>query len=246
MRLLLLISFLLVGLLVQAQKGIRESCDITSPPVIDGVVTEWTNDWNLDGESKTLYTICNDLENLYIRLKFSDHLTQRKIGLYGLYLKIDVNGKKKGKLGIKYPVGKDVSELKKEKPVELPDQASLDAYKRQLLSDVEVIELLGLAKESIVSSRLGLMNGIQVFIAADAEANYIYEAKIPFKAFNIDKQKSPILGITIETGRQTVNNQPNGGAAQPPQQGGFGQRSFGGTYSVMSIPAYMWVGVKLK
>ena len=246
MRLLLFFSFILTGFVAHSQKGIRESCEITTPPVIDGVATEWTSDWNLDGESKILYTICNDAENLYIRLKITDNLTQTKIGLYGLYVKLDANGKKKGKVGLKYPVGKADSELKKQKPLDLPDAAAVDAYKRQLLSDVEVVELLGLAKENIISSRLGLMNGIEAFITADADANYIYEAKIPFKAFKIEKAKTPILGVTIETGRQTTANQPNGSTPPP---SGFGQRGGGfggGGYSVMAVPAYLWVGVKLK
>ena len=242
----LLLTFLLFSVfIVQAQKGVRESCEITTPPTIDGNASEWTIDWNLDGDSKILYNICNDAENLYVRLKFTDDLTQRKIAMYGLYIKLDPSGKKKGKVGLKYPMGKDDRELKKEKPVELPDAAAVEAYKRQMLGDVEVVELLGLAKEGIVASRLGLANGIEVFITPDENANYVYEAKIPFKAFSIDKAKTPVLGITVETGRQTTANQPAGAA--PPAQG-FGQRGFsgGGSYSVLAVPAYMWVGIKLK
>jgi hypothetical protein len=228
-----------------AQKGVRESCETTTPPTIDGNAGEWTVDWNLDGESKILYNFCNDAENLYVRLKFTDDLTQRKIAMYGLYIKFDASGKKKGKVGLKYPIGKDDRELKKEKPVELPDAAAVEAYKRQMLGDVEVVELIGLAKEGIMASRLGLANGIEVLIMPDENANYIYEAKIPFKAFRIDKSKTPVLGITIETGRQTAANQP--ASAAPPAQG-FGQRGFGGGggYSILAVPAYLWVGLKLK
>lgn len=244
-RLLFIFSVLLTFLAAHAQKGVRESCEVTTPPVIDGNVREWAAEWNLDGESKILYNFCNDAENLYVRLKFTDDLTQRKIAMYGLYIRFDASGKKKGKIGLKYPIGKDDRELKKEKPVELPDAAAVEAYKRQMLGDVEVVELIGLSKESIVASRLGLANGIEVLIVADETANYIYEAKIPFRAFAIDKTKTPILGITVETGRQTAANQP---ASAAPAAQGFGQRGFsgGGGYSVFAVPAYMWVGVKLK
>ncbi len=245
MKRLLFVVLLLNFSVTQAQKGVRESCEITTPPTIDGKPSEWNADWNLDGESKILYNFCNDAENLYVRLKFTDDLTQRKIAMYGLYIKFDASGKKKGKVGLKYPIGKDDRELKKEKPVDLPDAAAVEAYKRQMLGDVEVVELVGLAKEGIVASRLGLANGIEVLISPDENANYIYEAKIPFKAFGIDKAKTPILGITVETGRQTAANQP--ASAAPPAQG-FGQRGFagGGGYSVFAVPAYMWVGLKLK
>jgi hypothetical protein len=244
MNRLLLVFLSLNFFVAQAQKGARESCEVTTPPTIDGNVGEWTVDWSLDGESKILYNFCNDADNLYVRLKFTDDLTQRKIAMYGLYLKLDANGKKKGKVGLKYPIGKDDRELKKEKPVDLPDAVAVEAYKRQLLGDVEVVELIGLAKEGIVASRLGLANGIEVLITPDESANYIYEAKIPFKAFGIDKSKTPLLGITVETGRQTATNQP--ASATPPAQG-FGQRGFGGGgYSIMAVPTYFWVAVKLK
>ncbi|MFM8833686.1 MAG: hypothetical protein ACKOEV_08675, partial [Cytophagales bacterium] len=104
MRLLLFFSFILTGFIAHSQKGKRESCEITTQPVIDGIATEWTVDWNLDGESKILYNFCNDAENLYVRLKFTDDLTQRKIAMYGLYIKLDATGKKKGKIGLKYPI----------------------------------------------------------------------------------------------------------------------------------------------
>lgn len=246
MRKQLLVSVIAAWSVVSfAQKGVRESCEATTPPTIDGNAGEWTADWNLDGESKILYNFCNDAENLYVRLKFTDDLTQRKIAMYGLYIKFDASGKKKGKVGLKYPIGKDDRELKKEKPVELPDAAAVEAYKRQMLGDVEVVELIGLAKEGIMASRLGLANGIEVLITPDENANYIYEAKIPFKAFSIDKSKTPVLGITIETGRQTAANQP--ASAAPPAQG-FGQRGFagGGGYSILAMPAYLWVGLKLR
>jgi hypothetical protein len=231
MRKQLLVSVIAAWSVVSfAQKGVRESCEATTPPTIDGNTGEWTADWNLDGESKILYNFCNDAENLYVRLKFTDDLTQRKIAMYGLYIN---------------PIGKDDRDLKKEKPVELPDAAAVEAYKRQMLGDVEVVELIGLAKEGIMASRLGLANGIEVLITPDENANYIYEAKIPFKAFGIDKSKTPVLGITIETGRQTAANQP--ASAAPPAQG-FGQRGFagGGGYSILAVPAYLWVGLKLK
>ncbi len=247
----LLLFFFVSFLPVAAQKGVRESCEMTTPPVIDGIIdpNEWSSDWNVDSDGKFLYSVCNDADNLYIRLKISDDLTQRKIALFGLSVKFALDGKKKGKLGLKYPVGKDESELKNMKPVELPDAASRDAYKRLLLSEVEVLELLGLAKQSIVSSRLGLLNGIQVFISPNAEAAYVYEAKIPFKAFKIDKTTSPILGITIETGKQIITTQST--PQNPQQQGqpgqrGFGQTGYGRNYSEMSISGYMWVAVKLK
>jgi hypothetical protein len=227
-----------------AQKGIRESCAPTAPIVVDGNPDEWGTEWMLDRDGKFLFNVCNDADNLFIRLKISDDLTQRKIALFGLYVKLDVNGKKKGKLGLRYPVGKDVNELKKEEPPFPQDAAGRVMAKKQLLTEVEVLELLGLAKESIVSSRLGLMNGIEVLIVANDEGHYVYEAKIPFKAYKIDKAKVTVLGVIFETGKASPPKTP----AAPPtagRQGGFSPNNYG-QYSPMMTPEYMWVGVKLK
>jgi hypothetical protein len=247
MKSYLALSFtLLVAINIYAQKGVRESYEPTTPIIIDGNVEEWSTEWMVDSDGKFLFNIGNNQENLYIRIKISDDLTQQKIASYGLFVKMDVNGKKKGKLGVKYPVGKDARELKQEQPPMPQDIAGRIYMKKQMLNEVEVLELLGLSKENIVSSRLGLMNGIELIILANDQGHYVYEAKIPFKAFRIDKSKTPILGITIETGKMDMAKgapaAPNGGA----QQGANAQRNFAGSYNEMMIPSYMWVGMKLK
>src|SRR6185369_4966821 len=141
--------------------------------------------------------------------KVGDDITQQKIGWFGLSLKLDPKGKRKGKIGLKYPVGKDESELKKLKEREVQpgtEIAAKIAMKKELVSDVEVVELIGLAKENIVSSRLGLANGIEAMIIAQDDGAYTYEAKIPFKAFRINKKDVALLGVEFETGRLVVQN----------------------------------------
>jgi len=162
-------------------------------------------------------------------------------------------------VGLKYPVGKDASELKKEKPEAIragSDVASKVAMKKEWVSDVEVVELIGLAKQNIVSSRLGLANGIECIIVAQDDGSYLYEAKIPFKAFRINKNEVPLLGVEFETGRLVVQNKnvtPNTGYGPTSRTpGGYGQQqqpqryynSY--QYNMLSTPGYLWVGVKLK
>jgi hypothetical protein len=130
--------------------------------------------------------------------------------------------------------------------------------KKELISDVEVVELIGLAKENIVSSRLGLANGIEAIIVAQEDGAYIYEAKIPFKAFRINKKEVPLLGVEFETGRLVVktNNSAGSNSAMSPTSRGPGsygnpnmqqqQYRYNYQYNVLSTPGYLWVGVKLK
>jgi len=245
---------------VVAQKGVHESVKLDKPPVIDGRVDDWPMEWWIDPNGKFFSNVSNDEENLYFRLKVADDLTQQKIGLFGLYLKLNPKGKRKGKLGLKYPIGKDESEIKKEKPEAVTpgtEAAARIAMKKELISDVEVVELLGLAKENIVSSRLGLANGIEAMIIAQDDGAYIYEAKIPFKAFGINKKEVPLLGVEFETGRLVVQNKnpsANNTGYSPYSRGGaYGnpsmqqpQQNYNFQYNALSSPGYLWVGVTLK
>jgi hypothetical protein len=243
---------------VMAQKGVHESVKLDKPPIIDGRIDDWPVEWWIDPDGKFFSNVSNDEENLYFRLKVADDLTQQKIGLFGLYLKLNPKGKHKGKLGLKYPIGKDESELKKEKPEAVApgtEVAARIAMKKELVKDVEVVELLGLAKENIVSSRLGLANGIEAMIIAQDDGSYTYEAKIPFKAFKINKAEVSLLGVEFETGRLVVQNKsPNSNSAMSPSRGpgGYGnpnmqqQQYYNYQYNALSTPGYLWVGVTLK
>jgi hypothetical protein len=274
MKLKLKILFLgfVLPMLVHAQKGVYESCHMATPPVIDGNLDDWQTDWALDPKGHFIYNICNDDNNLYIRLKVSDNVTQQKIGMFGLTVLLNPKGKKIGKVGLTYPVAKDPSELKKDRPTGPVSAAQLIDIKKGWVKDAEVLELVGLAKEKIVSSRLGLMNGIECFITADASGDYLYEAKIPFKAYHIDKSTVKVLGVAFETGKVIIPKGNN--TATPPPSGfqnrGYGRGGYGGGYggayggygggyggagmqqgtpyhySEMAVSTYLAVGVKLQ
>jgi hypothetical protein len=248
-----------------AQKSLKESVSLEKPPVIDGDVNDWPCDWWIDPDGKFFCNVANDAENLYVRLKVGDDLTQQKIGLFGLSLKLNPAGKRKGKVGLKYPIGKDKSEFKKTEPTEADqtmDNKSKAQLKKELLGDVEVVELIGLAKENIVSSRLGLANGIEAMIIALEDGTYTYEAKIPFKAFRIVKKDVEILGVEFETGRYVPKAQNTNNTGYSPAYGGpggYGGYGQGGAYrqprtnnwsgykySAFSSPGYLFVPVKLK
>jgi hypothetical protein len=180
--------------------------------------------------------------------------------MFGLSLKLNPSGKRKGKVGLKYPIAKDESELKKEKEKAAEsgtDLAAKIAMKKEWVSDVEVVELIGLAKENIISSRLGLANGIEAIIVALDDGSYVYEAKIPFKAFKINKSDVPVLGVEFETGKLVVQNKnPTGNTGYSPTSripGSYGQQNMQQQryystyqYNALSSPGYLWVGVKLK
>jgi len=158
-----------------------------------------------------------------------------------------------------------IEELKKETPTGQLSKAQVEELKMGLIKDAEVLELLGLAKEPIVSPRLGLMNGLEVYIKGDDKGDFSYEAKIPFKAFRIDKAAIKVLGVAFVTGKmpppKAQNTTPAGGGAgnMGYARRGYGMGGMGGgmggygsagysqpSYSEWNSSTYMSVGVKLK
>jgi hypothetical protein len=253
------IFFVLLSANAFAQKNVKESIAFEKPPVIDGDVSDWACDWWIDPDGKFFCNVANDADNLYVRLKVGDDLTQQKIGLFGLSLKLNPSGKRKGKVGLKYPIGKDASEFKKTGPTELDSRLDVKSkleLKKELLGDVEVVELIGLAKQNIISSRLGLANGIESIIITQDDGSYLYEAKIPFKAFRIKKSEVTILGVEFETGKYNPaqKNTPapqidprykaayrQGYAARPMMSGNSNYQ-----YNAFANPGYLFVPVRLK
>lgn len=247
-----LLFFVFVSVTAVAQKNVKESVTFEKPPVIDGNVSDWPTDWWIDPDGQFFCNVANDADNLYVRLKVADDLTQQKIGILGLSLKLNPSGKKKGKVGLKYPVGRDESELNK-KPAEGDNSVKKDKVqvKREMLGDVEVVELIGLAKQNIVSSRLGLANGIEAMIVTQEDGAYTYEAKIPFKAFRINKSEVSVLGVEFETGRFIPKSKSTTPSTSPyGSVGGYRQPygNMGGNYQYnpFSTPGYFFVAVKLK
>ncbi|HEY5822797.1 MAG TPA: hypothetical protein VIT44_00435 [Cyclobacteriaceae bacterium] len=269
MRLFLLSFALVIAFSVNAQE---QSCKVTTPPVIDGKIKDWSVTWMDEEKEKFEYNVCSDDANLYIRIKISDGGTQQKFAMYGLTVWLDPNGKKKEKLGLRYPTGIEAQERLEEfrksgesfsKENNLDKREAMQKeFKRNLIRNIEVLELIGLADKPLASSKSGITNGLQVALDMDSTGAYIYEATLPFKAFRLVKAKIPVLGIGFETGKLTVDQTKGkgnnaGGGMQPGGypgggmggmgQGGMGQAGRGGSnyYSPMSSPVKMWTAVKL-
>jgi len=261
----------------------EESCQVTTPPVIDGNVEDWSNTWQEDDDHKFKYNVCFDDNNIYIRLKTSDEQAQRKIASFGFTVWLDPNGKKKTKLGMRFPTGVEAKErmeaLQKsgelEKERSAPKREELrKELKRKMISDVEVLELIGLADKPLTTSRTGITNGIRVIIDMDSSEAYVYEAAIPFKAFRLSKAQIPTLGVGFETGKYVMPKDKNasnsagggmpgggfggggmggygggyGGGGYGGGMGGGGMRRSGGGYSSspMMTPTRAWTKVKLN
>ncbi len=273
MRLFFLSFALVVVFFANAQE---QGCKMTTPPVIDAKLGDWSADWVDNEKEKFSYNVCSDDANLYLRIRISDGGTQQKFAMYGLTVWLDPNGKKKEKLGLRYPTGIEAQERMEEfrksgesfgKENNLDKREAMQKeFKRNLIRNIEVLELIGLADKPLTSSKSGITNGLQVALDMDSTGAYIYEATLPFKAFRLVKAKIPVLGIGFETGKLKVDQTKGkgnnaGGGMQPGGYGGYPGGGMGGMgqagmgqagrgssnyYSPMSSPVKMWTSVKLE
>lgn len=213
----LLFSFLWSAVItapVFSQEAASGSCQLISVLQIDGQAEEWPLTWIADPEKEFSYNVCSDDNYLFVRVKTGEYHIKRKMAAFGFTLWIDPNGKKKRKLGLRFPVGGAEAE---ERVAEM--RKSNDNYKnltaiqraevqkeidRKLIVGLEVIELIGLADDPITATRSGITNGIKVAIGMDADGAYVYEAIIPFKSYRLSKASISNLGIGFETGRYTA------------------------------------------
>jgi hypothetical protein len=203
--LLLFLLACLTSLPSLGQKEIKESISFTTPPVIDGQVEDWGVDWLMDAKTTFLYNVGNDNDNLYLRAKVSNETAQQKIALFGLTVYFIPEGGKRNKLGLRYPMAKDKEQMKREEAKAASGEKKWLDMKKDLIRDAELLELIGLADDPILSSRVGLMNGIEVIMVVDSFGDLVYEAKIPFKAYRIDKSKTmENFGVVFETGRLVI------------------------------------------
>lgn len=226
-----------------AQKGIKESTRFTTPPVIDGLVADWQTEWLMDPKNKFVYNVGNDSANLYIRIKISDLLVQQKVALLGLTVYFTPEGAKKNKLGIQYPMEKDLEEMKKEEGDKAPPWSEM---KKKIILEAQTLELIGIGKGRVLSSRLGLMNGIEVIMIVDTYGDLVYEAKVPFLAYKIDKSNVKNLGVLIETGKIVPKQNLHNSSTTGYRRGGYMAPMISQPHNEFSVPNFVQINVKLN
>lgn len=230
MKYSLLFFLLLISASALAQS--EAPCPLSSVINVDGSADEWPMTWVDDGDKKFSFNVCADDQNLFVRVKSSDFFVKRKMGAFGFTLWFDPAGKKKRKYGLKFPSGgaegqERIEALTAEGEAATSVGERADFQKkadRAMITNLEVMELIGLADEPITSTRSGITNGIKVAIDMDASGSYVYEAVIPFKSYRLSRANLKELSIGFETGRYVAPKQkPNTknapqGADLTPQQ----------------------------
>lgn len=249
LKLTLILLIVLSFVLIEA-KTHKISSNITYDKiVIDGDLDEWfLDDLNiLDDE--TAAGVCNDSDYVYLTLMISDQELQRQIMSMGMTVWFEEKGKKKEKIGVKYPAGMmasgprdrfDPSEMGEERVRMDPNEMinSMGDEFRLLTNDLE--------QSKNFSEFPGLEAGISVL-----DQILIYEIQIPCDTnmilpVMIKPDKDTIhLGVEISGSDQMKMHPPEGFSGDRGGPGGRGQ----GNRPEMRRPEFkkreFWLKIKL-
>lgn len=226
----LLLSLLSFGVLAQSEAP----CPLASVITVDGNAGEWSMNWVDDDDKKFSFNVCADDQNLYVRLKTTDFYTKRKMAAFGFTLWFDPAGRKKKTFGLKFPSGGAEAQERLEALQADGDPGNSSGERadyqkkadRMMITNLEVMELIGITDDPITATRSGITTGLKVAIDLDASTGaYVYEAIIPFKSYRISRAGLKELSIGFETGRYvapkqkpTTKNAPLAGGDLSPAQ----------------------------
>lgn len=179
--------------------------------LIDGQRTDWTGKpTTYLKDSAVQLGLCNDADNLYILLRFTDEKKAFVMRRNGLRIWFDNSGKKQKKLGIRYFGGPPLSEMQRWEPTgRTIFQDSVNTERQRHLRDmqpppVDQIDVIIDGGEQTVSLSDDGSGGPSASFHA-AEGIYTYEFSIPLKKndddiFVIDAQPGQNINVGFEWG----------------------------------------------
>lgn len=209
-----------------------------SPPVVDGLATEWTDSLHYDPSSKLQYQVLNDGRMVYVRLKIADPATQARIVRLGLTVWLDTTGRNQHQFGVHFPLGGTVggrggatgSQQSDSPNASAADrQASRRARMTQALADMREMELLnykGSKQPTLTDAQSQL--GVKAALAVNEQEDLIYELAVPMRLLYrklpaLATGQKAVVGITLVGGNFSMPGQSGGGG----MQGGGGMRGGG-------------------
>ena len=213
--------------------------------VIDGQAAEWPRLTQYDKDSKILYDVFHDHEKLYVLLQTSDEATARKIGLLGLTLWVDENGKERKIKGINYPLNRS-AQLRQQMQQRMQQggggfdgQVPGGQKPGQQLKPGNEARLLGfggIKEQNISLTDASTQIEVAVGRGGSPDALMVYEAAIPLYlvAGQLASGKTKLADLTLSIGLETgsLNMQmPGGGFGGMARMGGRmggGMRPMGG------------------
>lgn len=194
---------------------------------------DFANDMNYDTESGIMYSLANDSENLFVKMKFSNDVLSTKVIITGLTFWIDTLGKKNKQLGLVFPIksSKNKTQGRNDRP--RPDQQgdiqrridtnAFNSRYREGMQTMKLLNYFGEGRVDLVDNQNN--EGISALLSMDEENMLYYEAVIslnrifpsPDKYLNDTTQ---YFSFGIETGKLEMPSMGNGGRPQMNLSGG--------------------------
>lgn len=151
---------------------------------VDGNSTEWGNDFSYDKETKTIYSIANDADHLYILIKSADRMQQAKILQGGIEIWLDDKAKKNKTVGIKFPLGNAMN--MQALPSNRSGSERPSQPRQQPGQQFTTMELVGFKDGLNGQQSVQASSPIKPAIQYDESLNLIYELAVPFSALPED------------------------------------------------------------
>jgi hypothetical protein len=185
------ILFLFPLLLFSCSGEVYNSLWQSSAVKADGIPTEWSKPLkHYDPSTKLQYTFSNDRKNMYICIRATDDMTQKKILQGGMVIWIDTTGKGKERTGLTYPIPdintKSESEMGENRNRNQGDEPSSYRPKRKFHNNHIEMLLTGFKPPIGGLVPLSNLDGIAVNLHVDSLDILTYEAIIPFRTFYRD------------------------------------------------------------
>ncbi|NCT94044.1 MAG: hypothetical protein GXC72_06455 [Chitinophagaceae bacterium] len=184
----------------------------------DGMLSEWnTESMEIHKETGIQYAVSNDAGKLYIGMRIVNPRTQVKMIVNGMYLFIDIKGKKREGTRVEFPIHKEGPEamrlMPRSAPGEAPAPESMRLFREQMINGMMLLRCKGLEgqEQDEQYQTIDLPNNVNIAFGWDEAGTMDIEYEIPFPMVGLHKE--PAAGKIISLGIQLNGMQLSGGGA---------------------------------
>ncbi len=187
-----------------------------------------------NSKGKLFYLLTNDKDNIYVHIRATDEIAQKKLIVYGFTIEVKTKGPKKKTLIIEYPLPKE----DRMEPIILLENNSnknrknFNLIKEQIVKQIGEMRITGLTdkKNSITIAANNKLN-INGNMIINKNGDLQYLLVIPLNSLDIDLSENTTISLKMISGSLDLSNISN---KQSKGRMGMNGRSGGGRAQGMS------------
>ncbi len=196
----LVILFVLFCYASQAKDPVIISTFQKSEILIDGDITDWSEMAIYDDQSSIVMNLSNDNDFIYVKFRIANYGSISRIFKGGFSVWFNEEGKKKRKVGFRFPISDEIAHLfvEQERIAQGVSRDQAEVLFRNLMSDLNIRFANDISNAEIVDDENGTAELYSLKtnkVGLSARLNFIdfdlmiYEAKLPLDLFFSDKEK---------------------------------------------------------